>query len=471
MASAGFSFGSAAAKPAEGAAQFGGFSFGSAPAGDAAPKPPVFAGFSSSAAAVTPSDGPAPFSFGKPATPSFQFGVASGSENKSSQPAPTTAPTFSFAPAAEKALTFGASTSNGQTGKTNGSFVFQAPAATAEPKEPAKPAFGGFSFDSKDTADYVAPVATPITFGAPAKTDGAATPAVPTFSFGSSKPLSPAPVSLEPPKSSTPQFSFGTRPAAPAIPIFGTQPAVAPASAAEKSGPSETDMEACLSSLLGLNKAYVKFLQNEIEADDFADLEGAVTQYRDFRKGVEAKYPDVIKLLKQGGSEERTDSAVSVTPSAAALAPSIPAPAAPTFSFNNPSTPAPAPAFGATDSSSTQPKFSFGTPAASTAAPAAPSGTGFSFAGSSTPAAGGFKLGGFGNSEAPKFSFGTPAAGAPAFPSFGAAPSAVTVDEDGDGDDDDGNVMDDEPATDPSKFRTGAGEGEFSVAEPFTDNY
>lgn len=179
-----------------------------------------------------------------------------------------------------------------------------------------------------------------------------------------------------------------------------------------------------------------------MDKDGFADFDDAAGQYRGFRKEIESKYPEVVNLLKDDGAAEKRQPAVIEKPKPAEVSP-------PSFSFGSTTT-KPAATVSTTvavPAIPTPPTFTFGGSSSTTAAPA--------------PAFGGFSFGQSGSSEPPKFGgFGA----STTIPTFGAAPAASTsnaatevADEEG-GDDD--NVMEDqEPPTDPEKFKKGEGEG------------
>ncbi|KAI9033334.1 hypothetical protein DFJ74DRAFT_176349 [Hyaloraphidium curvatum] len=491
---AAFSFGAAAKGPAQPAAfafaaPSAGFAFGGAPsapkpaepAGPTPPAPFKFElgktaadkpgfGFTPLGSASAPEAKPPAFSFGSGATqapdaakpPAFSFGSA-GTAGADSAPKP---PTFTFGAAPSPAtdasskppgIAFGASATPASDGASKApAFGFGTAATPAsDSAAPAKPA-GGFTFTPPTKAvEGASPAPGGFVF-APAKADPPA-PAPASFSFGAKSSGSEYQTSLPAPP------SFGSKPLS-----FGTGAGGSASAASSSSKPSEADMESCLSDLLGLNKAYVKFLQQEMDGDDFGDLGAAAEQYRDFRKGIEAKYPEVIKLMKG----ERTGAAEKDSGKPAAPAPTVVPP---------PASSAPAPLFGA--ASTEAPKF--GAPASEApkapaslfsfggAAPAAPSlpapqpggAPAFSFgaaapafgaAAPAAPAPGGFKFGAP-TGAAPAFSFGgLPAA--PSAPLFGGMAASHAEDGEGDEDGDDGAMEDEEPQTDRSKLMTGAGE-------------
>ncbi|KIY73948.1 hypothetical protein CYLTODRAFT_485082 [Cylindrobasidium torrendii FP15055 ss-10] len=189
----------------------------SIPSPASTPAAPATSAFGAPPAASTPA-APVASAFGAPAAPSA-FG-------KPAEPAATTAPTFSFKPAAATATT--------ATTTTTPTFSFGAP---AKPAEASKSAFGGNVFGGK-TAESSNNGSAPASGSGSGSLFGSK-PAAPTSSLFGSKPPEPAanpfgaPAKSVSTPASTGLFNFGAAaaakkdepaPAAPVASAFGAAP-------------------------------------------------------------------------------------------------------------------------------------------------------------------------------------------------------------------------------------------------------
>lgn len=273
-----------------------------------------------------------------------------------------------------------------------GGFSFGKPAApAAEPPKAAAappPAFGGFSFGKPPAAApapvAAAPVAPPtaqFTFGKkPAETTpiapvkeaepapASAAPPKPFggFSFGGSKAAAPAaaapapaPVVATPSLSSLPAARVPSSgnpksPIAPAAPAFRSSSGPGPSQAT----PPDEGEVSYYTSLRGLNNAFLSFVSHELNSNEFLNLTkalpGLLSQYEAHLEAAAAKAGWSPKA-----DSEKTNGAAA-TPAVPAPAPAKP-PAAP-FSFGQPAASSTAPAAPAAAK-----PFSFGAPAATEA--------------------------------------------------------------------------------------------------------